>query len=45
MTEEVDRALTKEEFTKIVDDLTDAFCLLSWRWAGAPGTFRTRLIY
>ena len=38
MTEETDRALTEEEFSKIVDDLTDSFCLLRWRWAGAPGT-------
>ena len=41
MTEETDRALSKEEFDKIVDDLTDSFCLLRWRWAGAPGTLRT----
>ena len=41
MAEEIDRALSEEEFSKIVDDLTESFCLLRWRWTGAPGTFRT----
>ena len=45
MTEETDRALSEDEFSKIVDDLTDSFCLLRWRWMGAPGTFRKRKIY
>ena len=37
MSEEKDRALTEEEFSVIVDSLVDAFCILKWRWAGAPG--------
>ena len=36
-----DRHLCKEDFDKIVKDLTSSFNLLPWLWQRAPGNFKT----